>query len=480
MLKFHILATLLLILITALLLVNIWLSLRAGGRERDGRNEELKSQISYLEKGLKDDLVRIREESRTNAKEAREELGNGLRGFGDSVSARMAEIAQLQKNQLDAFSGQLVNLTRSNIEQLEKMTGRHTELIQTVEKKLEGVREALEARLKSIQEDTSMKLEKMRETVDEKLHKTLEQRLGESFRLVSERLEQVHKGLGDMQNLAVGVGDLKKMLSNVKTRGIHGEIQLGNILEQILSPEQYEKNVAVRKGSRENVEFAIRLPGRDQERSIVYLPIDSKFPLEVYYSLAEAYDKGNPALIEETSKLLEQAIKKNAKDIRDKYLDPPGTTDFGIMFLPIEGLYAEVVRRPGLFEVLQRDYRITITGPTTLAAFLNSLQMGFSTLAIEKRSSEVWKILGAVKTEFDRFGDVLKRAQDKLSQTSKELDNLVGVRSRQIQVKLRKIQQMPEEKDLSISSVGSSGGLSDGPSGVQSGLQFGEDGLEEN
>ncbi|MDA8172011.1 MAG: DNA recombination protein RmuC [Nitrospiraceae bacterium] len=452
----------LLILIAVLLLINIWTGIwvymkagRAGGAPAG--HEELKNQISYMDAGIKDELARTREEARGSAKEAREELSNSLRGFSDSISARMAEIAQLQKNQLDAFSGQLVNLTRSNIEQLEKMTGRHTELINTVEKKLEGVREAVEARLKSIQDDTSLKLEKMRETVDEKLHKTLEQRLGESFRLVSERLEQVHKGLGDMQNLAVGVGDLKRMLSNVKTRGIHGEIQLGNILEQILAPEQYERNVATKKGARENVEFAIRLPGRDLEGSIVYLPIDSKFPLEVYYGLGEAYEQGNPVLVEEAAKLLEQAIKKSAKDIRDKYLDPPGTTDFGIMFLPIEGLYAEVVRRPGLFEVLQREYRITITGPTTLAAFLNSLQMGFSTLAIEKRSSEVWKILGAVKTEFDRFGDVLKRAQDKLSQTSKELDALVGVRSRQIQVRLRNIQRLPEEKDLFIQAGGAEG-----------------------
>ncbi len=462
LLKFHIMVTPLLILIAVLLLINIWTGIwvymkagRAGGAPAG--HEELKNQISYMDAGIKDELARTREEARGSAKEAREELSNSLRGFSDSISARMAEIAQLQKNQLDAFSGQLVNLTRSNIEQLEKMTGRHTELINTVEKKLEGVREAVEARLKSIQDDTSLKLEKMRETVDEKLHKTLEQRLGESFRLVSERLEQVHKGLGDMQNLAVGVGDLKRMLSNVKTRGIHGEIQLGNILEQILAPEQYERNVATKKGARENVEFAIRLPGRDLEGSIVYLPIDSKFPLEVYYGLGEAYEQGNPVLVEEAAKLLEQAIKKSAKDIRDKYLDPPGTTDFGIMFLPIEGLYAEVVRRPGLFEVLQREYRITITGPTTLAAFLNSLQMGFSTLAIEKRSSEVWKILGAVKTEFDRFGDVLKRAQDKLSQTSKELDALVGVRSRQIQVRLRNIQRLPEEKDLFIQAGGAEG-----------------------
>ncbi|MDA8387416.1 MAG: DNA recombination protein RmuC [Nitrospiraceae bacterium] len=459
--------TLLLVSIAILLLINIWISFRAGGRKPADRNDEFENRISRMESGMKDDLARAREEARAGAKEAREELGNALRGFSDSISARMAEIAQLQRNQLDAFSGQLVHLTRSNSEQLEKMTGRHTELIQTVEKKLEGVREAVEARLKSIQEDTGLKLEKMRETVDEKLHKTLEQRLGESFRLVSERLEQVHKGLGDMQSLAVGVGDLKKMLSNVKTRGIHGEIQLGNILEQILAPEQYERNVMTKKGARENVEFAVRLPGRDREGSVIYLPIDSKFPLEAYYSLVEAYEQGNPSLMEEASKLLEQTIKKSAKDIRDKYLDPPGTTDFGIMFLPIEGLYAEVVRRPGLFEVLQREYRVTITGPTTLAAFLNSLQMGFSTLAIEKRSSEVWKILGAVKTEFDRFGEVLKRAQGRLSQTSRELDTLVGVRSRQIQARLRNIQQLPGEENPVIQPEIQSDGQPDGPEGEE-------------
>ena len=448
LLKSRIVIIPLLVFIAVLLIVDIWLSFMRGRPDSRG-DERLEERMGLLEKSIKDDLARAREEARGNAKEAREELGNSLRGFSDSVSSRMAEIAHLQKNQLDTFSSQLVRLTESNAGQLDKMTARHTELIQTVEKKLEAVREAVQAQLKSIREDTGARLEKMRETVDEKLHKTLEQRLGESFRLVSERLEEVHKGLGDMRNLAVGVGDLKKMLSNVKTRGIHGEVQLGGILEQILSPGQYERNVMTRRGARENVEFAIRLPGRDREGGAVYLPIDSKFPLEAYYSLVEAYEQGNPSLMEEASKLLEQAIRKSARDIRDKYLDPPGTTDFGIMFLPIEGLYAEVVRRPGLFEVLQRDYRITVTGPTTLAAFLNSLQMGFSTLAIEKRSSEVWRILGAVKTEFDRFGDVLKRAQDRLSQTSKELDTLVGVRSRQIQAKLRVV-QTPVEENLKI------------------------------
>ncbi len=446
--------TALLILIALLAAANIWLTLKSIKKDDSRGLEEIKNLIGYFERNTREEFARSREESGKSSREAREELSNSLKSLTDSVLARMSEAGQMQKNQMDTFSAQLALLTKTNADQLEKMTLRQSELTGAIEQRLERMRETVEAKLKSIQDDTNLKLEKMRETVDEKLHKTLEQRLGESFRLVSERLELVHKGLGDMQNLAVGVGDLKRMLSNVKTRGIHGEIQLGNILEQILSPEQYERNVITKKGTRDNVEFAIKLPGRDADGSVVYLPIDSKFPLEAYYAVAEASEQGNPALVEEASKLLEGAIKKSAKDIRDKYLDPPGTTDFGIMFLPVEGLYAEVLRRPGLFETLQRDYKINITGPTTLAAFLNSLQMGFRTLAIEKRSSEVWKILGGVKTEFDRFGEVLKRAQDRLTQTSKEIDTLVGVRTRQIQVKLRKIQELPEEKGLFLEPGG--------------------------
>jgi DNA recombination protein RmuC len=432
-------ATALLILIALLLLVNIFVSLKAAKNESQEKSNEL---LAAFARDMREELQRAREEAARSAREGREETGNSFRGLNDSIIRQMAEIAQLEKNQLETFSGQLVNLTRVTSEQLDKITAKQAELTQATEQKLEKVRESVEAKLKSIQDDTSLKLEKMRETVDEKLHRTLEQRLGESFKLVSERLEQVHKGLGEMQSLASGVGDLKKVLMNVKTRGIHGEVLLGNILEQILGPEQYERNVSTKKNSRENVEFAVKLPGAD-EGGCVYLPLDSKFPLENYSALVDAYEHAEPAKIDEAAKALEAAIKKCAKDIRDKYIDPPNTTDFGIMFLPIEGLYAEALRRTGLFESLQRDFKVNITGPTTLAAFLNSLQMGFKTLAIEKRSSEVWNILGEVKTEFDKFGDILKNAQSRLTLVNKDLESLIGTRTRQIQAKLRKVQKLP-------------------------------------
>ncbi len=440
----------LLIIIIAILLLNSFFILRASKKDDNKIVEELKFVFDNLEKGLnklesslKDEVARNREEFSKNSRETREELTNSFKTFGDSISSRMSEVANLQKNQLDTFSNQLTTLTKTNEDKIERMT-------QATEQKLDKMRETIESKLKTIQEDNSQQLEKMRQTVDEKLHKTLEQRLGESFKIVSERLELVHKGLGEMQNLAIGVGDLKKVLSNVKTRGILGEVQLENILDQILTPEQYAKNVATKQGSRDHVEFAIKLPGRDDSGQAVYLPIDSKFPLENYYTLLDAYDKGNTVAVEEAAKLLEANIKKSAKDIRDKYIDPPNTTDFGIMFLPVEGLYAEVVRRTSLIEILQRDFKIIITGPTTLAALLNSLQMGFRTLAIEKRTSEVWNILGAVKTEFEKFGDVLKKAQDKIHQASTEIDDLVGVRTRQIQKKLKTIQEMPSQEILSI------------------------------
>jgi DNA recombination protein RmuC len=321
---------------------------------------------------------------------------------------------------------------------------------ETVDNKLNDVKLAVENKLKEIQNDNGEKLEKMRQTVDEKLHKTLEERLGQSFKLVSERLEQVHKGLGEMQNLAVGVGDLKKVLSNVRTRGIMGEIQLENILEQILSVEQYERNVCTNPHSRDVVEFAIKLPGKEIDGSIVFLPIDSKFPIEAYYHLQEAYEKANMDEVELARRAIESAIKKSAKDIRDKYIYSPNTTDFGVMFLPIEGLYAEVVRRPQLLEILQREYKIVVTGPTTLAALLNSLQIGFRTLAIEKRSSEVWKILSAVKTEFNKFGVVLEKAQKKITDAGTEIEKLVGTRSKKI---IRQLSQVSELKQSEANEI---------------------------
>jgi len=494
-----------LIVLTILTMAALILLVVLLNRKPENRFLQFETQLTSFEKSqertersLKEEIAKNREETAANSRQLREEIVNS-----------MTNIANLQKDQLDIFSRQLSALTASNEDKLGKMTGtveerlrllqeqiasnardgrdelgkslksfedkfgasvkdfndlqkqkfdalanKQTELVQSTEMKLDKMRETIENRLKLIQDDSSEKLEKMRATVDEKLHKTLEERLSQSFRIVSERLELVHKGLGEMQNLAVGVGDLKKVLSNVKTRGIIGEIMLGNILEQILTPEQYARNVATKKGSRDNVEFAIRLPGKDDSGDVVYLPLDSKFPRENYETLVDAYEHGSPAAIEEAGKLLEGNIKKFAKDIRDKYIDPPNTTDFGIMFLPVEGLYAEVVRRPSLIEVLQRDYKIMIAGPTTLSAFLNSLHMGFRTLVIEKRSGEVWKILGAVKTEFEKFGVVLKKAQEKINQASDEIEVLVGARTRKIQQRLRTVQELPAQESLLYISEG--------------------------
>ena len=394
-------------------------------------NTQIETQLSSVEKDLertertlKEEIAKNREETTGNARHLREEVVSSLTSFNDSLLKQMTNISELQEGRFKTFSGQLADLTQTNEQKLEKM------------------RETVEERLKALQEDNTKKLDKMRETVDEKLHSTLERRLGESFKLVSERLELVHKGLGEMQNLAVGVGDLKKVLSNVKTRGILGEIQLGNILEQILTAEQYATNVATKKGSRDHVEFAIKLPGKDDSGDVVYLPLDAKFPREHYDALIAAYEHGDPAAVEGASKLLEGNIKKFAKDIKDKYIDPPHTTDFGIMFLPVEGLYAEVVKRPGLIETLQRDFKIIITGPTTLAAILNSLQMGFRTLAIEKRSSEVWTLLGAVKTEFGKFGDILEKTQKKLQEASNTIED-AAKKSRTIERRLKNVQELP-------------------------------------
>lgn len=304
---------------------------------------------------------------------------------------------------------------------------------------LENIRRSVDEKLESIRRENLRQLDEMRQTVDEKLQKTLEEKMNKSFSLVNERLEQVYKGLGEMQTLAVGVGDLKKVLSNVKTRGILGEIQLGAILSEILSKEQYEENIATKKGSKNVVEFAIKLPSDGD--SIVYLPIDSKFPGDTYSALRDAVESGDRQSIESAKKALVQRIKGEAKDIHDKYIDPPNTTEFAIMFLPFEGLFSEVVNM-GLVEVLQREYKVNIAGPSTMAALLNSLQMGFKTLAVQKRSTEVWKILGGVKTEFDKFNDVLVMTQQRLDQANKELDKLVGVRTRQIQRQLKDVESV--------------------------------------
>ena len=336
---------------------------------------------------------------------------------------RLAENAGQQGDQLASFAKQLQFLTQSN------------------ELRLDRLRQTLETQVQALQADNSQKLEAMRQTVDEKLHATLEKRLGESFQLVNERLEQVHKGLGEMQALAVGVGDLKKVLTNVKTRGTWGEIQLGALLEQILAPGQYATNVATKPGSDARVEFAIILPGQGGSE-IVHLPIDAKFPQEDYQRLLEAQELADAAAAEAAARALEIRIKAEAKDIRDKYLSPPHTTDFGILFLPVEGLYAEVLRRTGLYETLMREYHVTVAGPTTLSAILSSLQMGFRTLAIEKRSSEVWMLLSAVKTEFGKFGDILEKTNKKLQEASNVMDDAAR-KSRTIERKLKGVQLLP-------------------------------------
>lgn len=391
-----------------------------------GRLIKLEARLEGLEKNMDRTDRTIKEEMLQD----REEITDSMKTFNGMIASQMSEISSMQRNQLDIFSQQLANLTRSN------------------EYKLDKMRETMEEKLKQLQEDNSRKLEQMRETVDEKLHATLEQRLGESFKQVSERLELVHKGLGEMQSLASGVGDLKRVLTNVKTRGTWGEVQLGNILEQVMTPEQYSKNVATRKNSAERVEFAVKLPGRDlKDGEVVWLPIDAKFPQEDYQRLMDAQEKGNPAMAEEAAKALEAKVKSFAKDIRDKYIDPPGTTDFGIMFLPTEGLYAEVLRRPGLCDCLQREYRIVAAGPTTLIALLNSLQMGFRTLAIEKRSSEVWVLLGAVKTEFGKFGDILDKTQKKLQEASNTIEDAAR-KSRSIGRKLKNVQELSQDTSV--------------------------------
>lgn len=397
-----------------------------------GLFKAIEDRQNQTETRVKDEIARNREETTSSAKHAREELSKTLIDSSDALLRRMTENAGMQKDQLDSFSKQLGELTKRN------------------EEKIESMRKTLENQLRNLQEDNSRKLEQMRATVDEKLQSTLEKRLGESFKQVSERLEQVYKGLGEMRNLATGVGDLKKVLTNVKTRGTWGEIQLGNILEQILTPEQYAVNVQTKKNSNERVEFAIKLPGQGSDKDqVVWMPIDAKFPQEDYQRLLDAQDEADKEAADKSIRNLEMRIKAEAKEIKEKYIDPPNTTDFAIMFLPVEGLYAEVLRRPGLCDILQRDYRVVVTGPTTLAALLNSLQMGFRTLAIEKRSSEVWELLGIVKTEFGKFGDVLSKTKKKLQEASNTIDK-AEVRTRAIERKLRQVQEIPADDQVDL------------------------------
>ena len=399
--------------------------------------QSLKEKVGGQEGVMRDEFARNRKEAAELAQAQREELRNNLA----AVEKKLEDNAKAQQDVL-----------RQQFEDLLKQL--HTQGKLSLEA-VKDVRETIEKQLKEIREDNGKRLEEMRKTVDEKLQDTLEKRLGESFKLVSERLEQVHKGLGEMQSLASGVGDLKKVLTNVKTKGILGEYQLGNIIEQLLPKEQYEENIATRPGSSERVEFAIRMPGISDD-SEVWLPIDSKFPLTGYEALLDTREAGDLAAIDAAEKALTATIEKFAKDISEKYVEAPYTTDFGVMFLPIESLYAEVLRHPGVFETLQRKYRITVTGPTTMSALLNSLQMGFRTLAVTKRSSEVWKILEAVKTEFGKFSDQLDKVDKQLSTAKKSLEDLRSTRTNVMQRRLKDVGTLDARESESLLEISSS------------------------
>lgn len=397
-------------------------------RELLTRIQNLEAKLDDTEHDIKEEFASMRKEQRDDSRSDREEQAKNISLLGDTQAKRIKEIGDSQKESLEAFAQQLTNMSRLN------------------EEKLEAVRDTVEKKLTELSKGNEEKLEKMRATVDEKLHETLEKRLGEAFATVSERLEQVHKGLGEMRALTSDVGDLKKVLTNVKTRGTWGEVQLGALLEQILTPGQYETNVITRPNSTERVEFAISLPGADGEESKVLMPIDSKFPLEDYQRLVTASEAGDSAAVAEAQKALRTRVLEEAKMIHTKYIEPPYTTDFGILYLPIEGLYAEALRIDGLCDTMSRDFRVVPAGPTTITALLNSLQMGFRTLAIEKRSSEVWMLLGKVKTEFDKFGEVLDKTKQKIDQAGKELGR-AGVRSRAITRALKDVQGLPSGDD---------------------------------
>lgn len=443
-----------------------------------GRGADISRQLAQLQKELQQHQRQVserserelREQMQTTAQSTRQELTGNFAQLQQTLAAQLASVATIQNNNIDGFSQQLAKLNEANAQQLESMrqaimlqaqTGRDEQasalkrfgdtlnqtlnsLTESNAQRMEAVRATLESKIKDLQTDNGTRLEEMRKTVDEKLHATLEQRLGESFKLVSDRLEKVHQGLGEMQQLAIGVGDLKRVLTNVKTRGTWGEVQLEMLLEQMLTPEQYAKNVETVPGTGERVEFAIKLPGTDNGLTPVWMPIDAKFPREQYERLAEAADRADVEGVALAGRELERAVRLEAKKIAEKYLSPPLTTDFAILFLPTEGLYAEVMRRPGLSDELQRVNRVTIAGPSTLSAFVNSLQMGFRTLALEKRSSEVWQVLGAVKTEFGKFGDVLAATKTTLERAAKNID-MAETRSRQMARKLKSVEALPNE-----------------------------------
>lgn len=420
-------------------------------------------QLRHMQNALEGGLHGLRESTARDRGSDREEVAAGIRGMSDSIVQLMAQMARTQQQQLDAFAAQIRATGRADEERMERMRLQIDERLQAYDRQMMRISQTLEEKLAAnerrlsemrvtmdgamqrLQGENEKKLEQIRVTVDEKLNTTLDKRLGESFRTVSERLEQVYKGLGEMQTLAVGVGDLKKVLTSVKTRGIWGEVQLGALLEQVLAPSQYDKNVAVKPGSAERVEYAVRMPGKQEGGTFVYLPIDAKFPSEDYQRLIDASDAGDKAAVDLAGKALEATIRAEARRIHAKYIYPPHTTDFAIMFLPVEGLFAEVLRRQGIVEQLQNDFRVVITGPTTLLALLNSLQMGFRTIAIERRSSEVWELLGAVKTEFGKFADLLVKTQQKLRQASDSID-IAARKTRTIERRLKNVQELSEQE----------------------------------
>ena len=393
----------------------------------DARLQQLEAAIATglqrVERELREELARGRREEAEESFRDREERAQTANLLTQSLTTQVSQLGSLQGERLDAFGRELARFS------------------QGLDERFHRLRETVETRLVAIQAENAGKLEEMRRTVDEKLHATLEQRLGESFKLVSERLEQVHRGLGEMQTLASGVGDLKRVLTNVKTRGTWGEVQLAALLEQILTADQYAANVATRPDASERVEFAIRLPGQVADRP-VWLPIDAKFPIEDYQRLLDAQDRNDAAGVEEASRAIEIRLKNEARSIHEKYVAPPHTTDFAILYLPTEGLYAEALRRPGLTDTLQREWRVNLAGPTTLAALLNSLQMGFRTLAIEQRSAEVWAVLGAVKSEFGKFGEALSHTRKKLEEASNSIGK-AETRTRVLNRKLRDVEALP-------------------------------------
>jgi DNA recombination protein RmuC len=437
----------LLALSAAVLALLLWLAFRP--RE----SHELKALVEGLAQGSRQETERLerglRGDVQTSAQATRQELGHTLGMFQQSLLAQAGDVARMQNEQIDSFRVQLAQMAEHQANTLKRFADTLNEQLRTVgdanERRLGEVRQAVEQKLAALQQGNEQKLEQMRATVDEKLHATLEQRLGESFKQVADRLEQVHKGLGEMQSLARDVGSLSRVLNNVKTRGTLGEVQLAALLEQVFTPEQFARNVETVPHSNARVDFAIKLPGRRDDGAPMWLPIDCKFPREDYERLLEAQEAADREGVEAAARAIEMRLRQEARSIREKYVATPHTTDFAILFVPTEGLYAEALRRPGLVEALQREHRITLAGPTTLLATLTSLQMGFRTLALEKRSAEVWEVLGAVKTEFAKFGDVLAKTKKKLDEASKTID-AAEVRTRAMARSLRGVEALPDER----------------------------------